>query len=282
MLVTGAEGRLACTVVPALAARGWDVLAFGRGVLDVTDRGGVTDCVRATSPDAILNLAAWTDVDACAREPDRAEAINAGGVANLREAAAIVGSHLVHVSSDYVFDGECERPYREDDPAVPISVYGETKLAGESLAGPGATIVRTAWLSGRSGRCLVRAAWETGVAGGSAAFVADQFGSPTIADELVDAFDRVARDRAAGCFHIAGTGVASPYDVAVAVFEELGWDPERVRATSLADRAATGGARRPRRAVLGRGAALGLGAALPGPWREGVGRLVHQLVGAQA
>lgn len=282
VLITGGDGRLAATVAPAFDRLGWEVFCFGRELLDVTDRELIVDCVRATGANVVLNLAAWTDVEGCEREPERAERINARAVGHLRDATALLGAHLVHISSDYVFDGQATEPYTEGDDADPVNAYGVTKLLSEREAGPDATVLRTSWISGRFGRCLVRAALDSAVEPGHAPrFVADQFGSPTNADDLVEVLDHVARHRVAGLLHVAGTGVATPHAIAHHVFEEAGSDPDRVVAISSADRLTARSARRPLYSALDSGAIRAAGIPSPGDWRESMSRLVAQLLAQQ-
>lgn len=277
MLITGGEGRLAATMAPELGRLGWEVIAPGRAALDVTDASAVSDCLRAVAPDVVLNLAAWTDVEACEREPERCENINARGVVNVRRQCELLGAHLVHVSSDHVFDGEADRPYTELDPARPVNVYGVTKLHSEAAAGPTATVLRTSWISGRRGRSLVASALTAvGDPASAPRYVNDQFGSPTVADDLVGVVDRVSLERVAGCFHVAGRGVATPHAIASLVFEECGLNPDRVVPVSRIDRV-TGTARRPVYAVLDSSALARTGIPVPGDWRESVARLVAAL-----
>jgi dTDP-4-dehydrorhamnose reductase len=138
VLVTGAGGQLGRDVVAACAASGDDVTAADRATLDATSRDAVLGAICSVRPDAVVHCAAWTAVDACEGDPDRAHAINALSVRWVREACDVVGAHLVHVSTDYVFDGTLDRPYREWDEPGPKTVYGASKLAGEREAGPGA------------------------------------------------------------------------------------------------------------------------------------------------
>ncbi len=283
VLITGGEGRLAATVAPALARRGWEVFAFGRSVLDITDREEVYDCVRATGATVVLNLAAWTDLDGCERDPDRAERINARAVRHLQEATDALGCHLVHISSDYVFDGVATAPYVESDPASPINVYGASKLLGEAEAGPRSLVVRTSWISGSHGRCLVRSALDA--VGDQAVvprFVNDQYGSPTAADDLVSVLDHVSRERVRGLLHVAGAGVATPYDIARLVFEQAGGDARRIVPISMADRSTARSARRPSYSVLDSGASRRLGVPVLGEWQECLSRLVHRLLSVEA
>ena len=156
VLVTGAGGQLGRELARHCAAAGDDVVALDRAQLDVGDRRAVAQALGTHQPEVVVNAAAWTAVDACEGDPERAFRDNADAVRWLREACDGAGAHLVQVSTDYVFDGTLDRPYREDDAPNPLSVYGRSKLAGELAAGDAATIVRTSWLCGAIGGNMVK------------------------------------------------------------------------------------------------------------------------------
>ena len=167
VLVTGAAGRLGREVVRAFADDG-PVFGLSRTALNVADRKAVHAAIASCTPSLVVNCAAWTDVDGCEGDPQRAQRINAAAVGYLREAAEEVGAHLLHVSTDFVFDGKADVPYREDDLTAPLNVYGSSKLAGEEMAGPEArATMRRSTIPGASAGCsqLVR----TTVADGPAA-----------------------------------------------------------------------------------------------------------------
>ena len=279
VLVTGGQGRLASSIEGPLSRAGWAVVAKSRSELDITDASAVRSCVQTLRPDAILNLAAWTHADACEADPERAFLVNAEGVAHLRVAAAAAGAHLCHLSSDYVFDGRAHRPYREDDPAAPVSVYGRSKLAGEAEAGPSATVVRVAWISGRHGRSLVRSALDAGRdPSRRLRFVTDQQGSPTVGDDLAPALAHLLEHRIPGIFHAANAGSATPHDLACHVLLAAGLDPDRVEAITTAELRPARPAARPPYAVLDTARLATAGVAPLPPWRESVARLVHQML----
>ena len=141
VLITGAAGQVGRELVEIFADH--EVIAANRGLLDVTSRDDVLQIVTTTRPDAIVHAAAWTAVDACEGDPDRAFLVNTLGARFVAEAARAVGAHLCQISTDYVFDGTKASPYVEWDEPNPQSVYGRSKLAGERALGPEATIVRT-------------------------------------------------------------------------------------------------------------------------------------------
>ena len=152
LLVTGAAGMLGQDVVSAAEAAGHDVSAFARRDLDITDPAAVGEAVQASRPDAIVNCAAWTDVDGAETQEQEATAVNGAAVGHLSRAAAVAGAHLVHVSSDYVFEGTASAPYVESAATGPLSAYGRSKLAGEmAMDLQRDAVVRASWLFGPNG-----------------------------------------------------------------------------------------------------------------------------------
>ncbi|MHB1852105.1 MAG: SDR family oxidoreductase, partial [Acidimicrobiales bacterium] len=197
VLVTGSGGQLGSDLVAAFsgavppggrrrallgpegAGAGVDVTGADHASLRVEDRTAVLEAVLAIRPDVVVHAGAWTAVDACEGDPDRAYQVNALGTRHVAEAARMVGAHLVYVSTDYVFDGRAARPYVEWDEPNPLSVYGRSKLGGERECPPDATVVRTSWVCGVSGRNMVKTALSLAAGDGPLRFVDDQLGSPT-------------------------------------------------------------------------------------------------------
>ncbi|MCU1497341.1 MAG: dTDP-4-dehydrorhamnose reductase [Acidimicrobiales bacterium] len=281
LLVTGGLGRLALAVVPQLARAGWDAVALGRADLDVTDARAVSEAIDRLRPDVVINLAAWTDVEGCEQEARRAEAVNAVAVGHLRRAIEGTGGHLVHVSSDHVFDGTEASPRVETDATAPVNVYGRTKLASEAEAGPDATVLRLAWLSGRQGRSLASSALRAAADPQRVLrYVTDQAGSPTVAEELGPVLAFVAAERCSGTFHAAGEGVATPYAVARLVLDAAGYDPDRVEPATTDQLVPRQLALRPAYSALDSSALRRAGAPTPGRWEESLARLVGELTGA--
>jgi len=281
VLITGAQGQVGRELVPTFA--GHDVAAAGHGDLDVTDRQAVLSAVTGHRPDVVLHAAAWTAVDACESDPDRAYAINALGTRNVAEAARRVGAHLTYFSTDYVFDGTKPSPYIEWDPPSPRSVYGHSKLAGElELRGdPGATIVRISWVCGKHGSNMVKTILALARRDEKLAFVNDQRGRPTFAADAARTVHRLVVERRPGIFHVTNEGEVTWYEFARAVLEEAGLDPARVRPIATADLDPPRPAPRPANSVLDT-AALRLAGLPPLPhYRESLGRLIAEL-GARA
>ncbi|MGI9169724.1 MAG: dTDP-4-dehydrorhamnose reductase [Caulobacteraceae bacterium] len=221
-LVTGGEGQLARAWATA-APPGWTVTAMSRAALDVGDEAMVRARIAALAPDLVLNAAAFTAVDRAETEAEAAFAVNRDGASHVARAAAEFGVRMVHVSTDFVFDGASGRAYRPDDAAAPLGVYGASKLAGEAAvaaAAPGALIVRAAWLySPRPGNFLTTMLRLMGQTG-EARVVADQIGSPTSAASLAAALWGLIEGGASGLLHYADAGVASRYDFALAIGED--------------------------------------------------------------
>ncbi len=254
VLITGAGGQLGTDLVRWFTAAGHhEVVACDRAALDVTDRDAVLGAITSTAPDAVVHPAAWTAVDACEGDPDRAYLVNALGARHVADAARRVGAPVLYVSTDYVFDGTKEGPYREWDEPNPRSVYGASKLAGErevlDLA-PGSTVVRTSWVCGEHGANMVKTVLRLAAEHPTLAFVDDQRGRPTFTADLAGAIGRLVVERRPGVFHLANAGAVSWYEFARLVLEAAGDDPERVRPIATADLQPPRPAPRPANSVL--------------------------------
>ncbi|HLH46115.1 MAG TPA: dTDP-4-dehydrorhamnose reductase [Acidimicrobiales bacterium] len=297
VLVTGAGGQLGRDLVAALGGSvpeggrrralrgpgaplvpsGLDVVAADHAALAVDDRTAVLGALDALRPAVVVHAGAWTDVDACEADPDRAFRVNAMGTRHVAEAASRVGAHLVYVSTDYVFDGTSHRPYVEWDHPNPLSVYGRSKYGGELECPPGATVVRTSWLCGAHGANMVRTALRLAAARGPLRFVDDQHGSPTFTADLAAAIVTLATDRLPGVFHVTNAGATTWFGFVRAVLELAGHDPGRVEPIATAELRPPRPAPRPANSVLDN-AALRLAGIPPLPdWRDGLERLVRVL-----
>ena len=282
VLVTGAGGQLGTDVARRCEADGDDVVAVDRAGLDVADRVAIDAAVLDGGFDVVVNAAAWTAVDACESDPDRAFATNALACRWLADACRRAGTHLVHVSTDYVFDGTKDGPYHEWDRPNPRSVYGWSKWSGEHEiavhAGGGATVVRTSWVFGEHGANMVRT-----VLGlrdrDELAFVDDQRGCPTATADLAEVLRTLAVERVAGLFHVTNAGAVSWYEFVRDVLELAGEDPGKVRPISTAELQPPRPAPRPANSVLDdRGLRL---AGLPSlrHYREPLQQVVDALLG---
>jgi dTDP-4-dehydrorhamnose reductase len=275
ILVTGASGQVGTRVVEAL--EGHEVAALCHSDLDLGDREQVEQVVAEFGPDAVVNTAAITDVDACERDPERAFTVNALGVRWLALAAARRGAHVVHVSTDYVFDGQASRPYDEWDAVRPLSEYGRSKLGGEIEVARHATswaVVRTSWVFGRRGTDLVSWAFGAFDRGELDGVLADQVSVPTYAPDLARLLARFAVERRAGLFHVtSGSEAVTRHELIVTALRARGVDPGPIAAldASELDRPA---ARPPMSALDNRALRL---AGLPQlrSWRDAVAEYVE-------
>src|SRR5919204_4398356 len=222
LLVTGAGGMLGTDLVGA--AGGHDVIALARADLDITDQAAVLAALERARPDAVINCAAWTDVDGAEAAETVATAINGAGAGNVAAAAARVGAHVVHVSTDYLFAGDANEPHTEASVTGPLSAYGRSKLAGEQAVAAASpehhAIVRSSWLFGVHGRNFVDTMLRLGAERDEVAVVDDQVGCPTYTGHLAPALVTIAERNLAGVLHVAGRGQCSWFDLAVATFEE--------------------------------------------------------------
>jgi dTDP-4-dehydrorhamnose reductase len=276
-LVTGARGQLGHDLLEVLAGRPGDqVTALGRAQLDLTDEQAVRSAVRdwlagaAGQRPVLVNAAAYTAVDAAEDDEATAAVVNGAAPGWLAEELAGAG-RLVHVSTDYVFDGSAADPYPVDAPVAPRSAYGRTKAAGEqavAAAGGDATVVRTAWVYGRHGSNFVRTMTNLEATRETVSVVDDQVGSPTWSADLAAGLVELgARDEPAPpVLHFTNSGQVTWCGLARAVFEELGADPGRVLPTTTD--AFPRPAPRPAFSVLDGSAWTGAGLTAPRPWRE--------------
>lgn len=230
--ITGAAGQLGSEVTKGFS-KAHEVRVFGREQLDVTDYDQVMQILGASHFDAIVNCAAFTDVDRCETEIDKAYEVNALAVRYLAEAAELSGAQLCHVSTDYVFDGRSDS-YREWDKPSPLSVYGASKLAGEQevqAVSENWLIVRTAWVYGHAGHNFVKTMLMLAAEQTHVEVVDDQHGSPSYATDVAAAICDLVLRRRRGIFHVTNSGETTWYQFARAIFEEAGLDPDRIRPT---------------------------------------------------
>ncbi|KHS66653.1 dTDP-4-dehydrorhamnose reductase [Pectobacterium brasiliense] len=221
ILLTGANGQLGRCFQDRLPTE-WEILATDTAELDITDLARVEEVVKDFQPDAIVNAAAYTAVDKAESEPELAEKINVTGPENLAVVANKQGIRLVHVSTDYVFDGNATEPYHEDSATNPLSVYGKTKLAGEQAvtqAAPETIIVRTAWVFSEYGNNFVKTMLRLAKERDSLSIVHDQRGCPTYAGDLAQAIiSLLDKNVEGGIYHYCGDKEVSWYEFAQAIF----------------------------------------------------------------
>jgi dTDP-4-dehydrorhamnose reductase len=223
-LLTGADGQLGIELQATVPA-GWRLAAFGRSALDVTSALGARDLVHREAPALVINAAAYTAVDAAEEDPEGAEAVNLRGAAHVAQAAREIGARVIHISTDFVFDGRQGHPYSPGDPTNPLCTYGRTKLEGERavarISEGSALIVRTAWLYSSHRKNFVLTMLRLMREQQAVAVVSDQMGTPTWSRGLAEALWAAAeRPDMSGIHHWTDAGVASWYDFAVAIQEE--------------------------------------------------------------
>jgi dTDP-4-dehydrorhamnose reductase len=230
ILITGAAGMLGHDVLRVGKRAGHELIAVDLPELDITDEGAVRAFFQRERPEASINCAAWTDVDGAETQREQAHAVNAGGAGNLARAAAEIGTPLLHISTDYVFDGVAPldkdgrpRPYLESDPTGPSSVYGESKLDGERqvlAASDCHTVVRTAWLYGVDGSNFVATMLRLGSERDAVQVVDDQIGCPTWSGHLAPALLGLLEREVNGLVHLTGAGAVSWNGFAAEIFRQ--------------------------------------------------------------
>jgi dTDP-4-dehydrorhamnose reductase len=251
-VITGAAGMLGQDLVAAVSRAGHEAVVFSHAELDVAEDAAIADAIGAASPDAVVNCAAWTNVDGAEEDDDGALAVNGAGAGNVARAAAAARAWTIHISSDYVFDGTKREPYVESDPVGPVSAYGRSKLAGERAVAMEApkhhTIVRSSWLFGAGGPCFPATILRLAAERDELKVVDDQIGCPTFTGHLAAALVRVATERPVGIVHVAGSGSCSWYGFAREIVATAGARCE-VKPCSTAEMPRP--ARRPAYSVLG-------------------------------
>lgn len=283
VLITGAGGQVASALLK-LKPAGIEAQALSHRELDIGDREAVGRALAQAKPGVIINAGAYTAVDRAESEAAQALRANGEGPGHLAEAARQQGARLLHISTDFVFDGSQSRPYAPDAPVRPLGIYGETKLEGErrvqAALGARALILRTAWVYAAGGHNFVRTMLKLMAERGRVKVVADQVGTPTWAASLAEALWAAVRTPDfGGIHHWTDAGVASWYDFAVAIAEEahaagLLKQPAEVESITTADYPTP--ARRPAYSVLDRGSAeraLGL---KPAHWRVNLRKMLRE------
>jgi len=250
VLITGAGGQVGTELIDVFSLGGHEVEGFSHASLDITSRDAVRAAVVDFHPDAIVHSAAWTAVDACESDPERAFAVNAMGTRYLVEAARLVDAPVHYISTDYVFDGLKDSPYVEWDQPNPQSVYGLSKLAGESELDDGSTVIRTSWVCGFHGPNMVKTILRLAAEYETLSFVDDQFGHPTFADDLAAMIAKLVTERRSGLFHVTNAGAVSWFEFAQEVLLAAGQDPARVYPIATADLLPARPAPRPANSVL--------------------------------
>lgn len=231
LIVTGAAGRLGSQLVEILTAQGHQVTGIdivGGGVenIDITDFDAIRHFVADHKPDLVLHPAAWTDVDGCTRDPEKAIVINGLGTQHVALAAAGVGAGVLYVSSNEVFAGDISLAYREYDQTGPVNPYGYSKWVGEQALkhiNPRHYIVRTAWLFAHGGRNFIQAILGAAEAGKPLRVVANEVANPTYNDDLAEAIAQLIQTERYGIYHLTNSGACSRLAFARYALDQSGW-----------------------------------------------------------
>jgi dTDP-4-dehydrorhamnose reductase len=286
LLVLGAAGQVGRELCRLTWPVGTAIVAIDRPGIDIAEPGAVAAALAHERPDIVLNAAAYTAVDRAESEPDAAWAANCAGPANLATGCAEAHIPLIHLSTDYVYDGSKAGPYREDDPVNPLGIYGKSKEAGDRAIRevlPEHVILRTAWVYSAHGQNFVKTMLRLAAERPALRVVADQTGSPTSAADIAGAIQEIVRQIRAGntrwsTYHFGGAGAATWHAFAEAIFAEATpWrgPPPPVEAIATADYPTP--ARRPLNSVLDCtkiGEAFGI---TPRPWREALAEIIREL-----
>jgi dTDP-4-dehydrorhamnose reductase len=278
ILVTGAAGQLGREVVDVATSAGHDVFAASRAELDVTKPEVVRAVVSREQPAVIIHAAAWTAVDACESDREKAMLHNGAATRFVVDAAREVGARVVYISTDYVFDGTKPTPYVETDVPNPQSVYGASKLAGEQAVDTAIdTVVRVSWLSGFHGANMVKTILRIAGQQDTLTFVDDQIGCPTFADDAAKMITRLATEARPGIWHVTNQGAVSWYEFTREVLRAAGHDPARVKPVRTRDLVPARPAPRPANSVLDNAALRTAGISLLDDFRVPLARLVTRL-----
>lgn len=270
VFITGAGGRLGAVLVRLLNDTSNTVMPYDHASLDIGDWSAVRQRVQNAHPDIIINAAAYTDVDGCARDPETAFRINGVGAGNLAAAAYEARASIVQISTNEVFDGASSAPYRENDLPGPVNPYGASKWAGEQAvvrANPNHQIVRTSWLFAHGGRNFIHSILRAAREGRDLRVVTDEIANPTYTDDLAEAILNLVDTGRSGLYHLVNAGAVSRYDFARYVLDRTGYNATPIAAITSADwkRASTP----PPNAGLHNTAAAALGVTMRS-WQEAV------------
>jgi dTDP-4-dehydrorhamnose reductase len=288
--VTGSQGQVVRALLERAPLQGIEIVTLGRPQFDLVEPSSLTAAIASLAPDIVVNAAAYTAVDKAEAEEVLATRINAAGAGAVALAAFGIGAPIIQLSTDYVFDGELDRPYLESDPTGPVNAYGRSKLLGEQavrVANPRHAILRTSWIYGPFGANFVRTMLRLGETRDTIGVVADQIGAPTNALDIADAILDIChilkgqRDNEDlyGLFHLAGGGAASWADFAEAIFTEAAARGRKpVTVARIATTQYPTPARRPRNSQLDtQRLATTYGVSLP-PWRKSLPQVIAKLL----
>ncbi len=285
VLITGGNGQLGWEL-QRLSPVGNEICALSSSELDITDSKMINDKVKSFLPEVIINAAAYTAVDRAEQEVEKANLVNCYGVANLAMVAREIGARIVHISTDFVFDGEKSTPYLPEDRPNPTGVYGQSKLEGENklfeiTIGDNVAIVRTAWVYSCHGNNFVKTMLRLMAERDQLGVVVDQIGTPTWAQGLAQTIWQVASQQLHGTYHWTDAGVASWYDFAVAIQQEahkLGILKRVIPIIPLQTKEYPTLAQRPQYSVLDRTSLCDKINSTPAHWQESLQKMLQELI----
>ncbi|MBR8827148.1 MAG: dTDP-4-dehydrorhamnose reductase [Gomphosphaeria aponina SAG 52.96 = DSM 107014] len=283
ILLTGITGQVGQELQDLLPSQG-EIIGLGREKMDLAKPDSIAQVIEEIKPDVIVNASAYTAVDKAETEVELAQAINGEAPRMMAASATKLGAKLVHISTDYVFDGQKNTPYQEDDPTNPLGSYGKSKLAGEiGVAGSGANhvILRTAWVYGSRGHGnFVKTMLRLGKEREEIRVVADQVGSPSWSKDIAAAIVGLIESQAEGIYHFTNSGVASWYDLAVAIFEEaekIGYPLKIQRVVPITTSEYPTPAKRPAYSVLSQKKITQVLGNYPNYWRHSLRKMLLEL-----
>jgi dTDP-4-dehydrorhamnose reductase len=231
LLITGAKGRLGSKLVELAISQNHEVISTDLDELDITNAAAVSDLFAANKPQWVIHTAAWTDVDGCARDPEKANLINGQGSANVASAAQQVGAGIVGISTNEVFDGETDVPYRENDVTHPINPYGYSKWLGEQAVrqhNPHHMIVRTSWLFAHGGKNFIQTILNAADANKPLRVVTNEIANPTYNDDLAQGILRLLECDQSGIYHLVNEGYCSRWEFARYILDHAGYGATEV------------------------------------------------------
>lgn len=278
ILVTGKTGQLGHDVCKELEARGHEVIGTGSADMDITDLDSVRKVMLAERPETVIHCAAYTAVDNAEEDEETCRRVNVEGTENIARMCREMDAAMLYPSTDYVFSGTGERPWKPEDKAEPLGVYGRTKYEGELAVKRHLEkyfIVRISWIYGINGKNFVKTMLRLGEERGAVSVVNDQMGSPTYTRDLAVLLADMAQSRKYGTYHASNEGVCSWYEFACNIFKEAGMG--NVTVTPVDSASFPSKAKRPNNSRMDKGKLTSNGFSLLPPWQDALRRFLKEL-----
>lgn len=278
ILVTGAKGQLGCDVVEQLKQRGHEVIGVDVEEMDITNDVQVSQVMEEIRPEGVIHCAAYTAVDAAEDNVQLCQNINVHGTENIVKYCEKTGCKLIYLSTDYVFDGEGNRPWEPDDEADPLNVYGQTKYEGEQLIRQHLEkyyIVRISWVFGKNGRNFIQTMLRLGKENGAVKVVNDQIGSPTYTYDLARLLIDMVEKEEYGTYHATNLGICSWYQFACEIFHQAGM--EEVIVTPVTSEEFPAKARRPHNSIMNKAKLEDHGFQQLPTWQDALRRYLQEM-----